>query len=167
MPHLPQVLLQDRSAGWWMKMTSWPSEIPSSPTIPHTQDIHHCLCLSNTLFELVLRWTRPVRRASSSRSAISWLTSFSRGGRSLAARSRRGRWGECSEGARNLIAYSIYFLEFFIYACLHSSFSSSSTNSTMYWKGQLTQKWKCSHDLLTPMPMERQVTRCNPCRWKP
>ena len=139
-PHLPQVLLPDRSAGWWMKMTTWPLET-LSPTIPHTHGIHHCLCLSNTLFELVLRWTRPVRRASSSRSAISWLTSFSRGGRSLAARSRRGRWGECY-----MMTYSIYFLGlffFFFYACLHLSFSSSSTNSAMYLKEQLTQKWKC------------------------
>ena len=114
-PHLPQVLLPDRSAGWWMKMTTWPSET-LSPTIPHTHGIHHCLCLSNTLFELVLRWTRPARRASSSRSAISWLTSFSRGGRSLAARSRRGRWGECY-----MMTYSIYFLGlFFFFLCLSS-----------------------------------------------
>lgn len=71
-------------------------------------------------------------------------------------------------GARNLIAYSIYFLELFIYACLHLSFSSSSSNSTMYLKEQLTKKLK--HLLVIfspPCRWKGGVTRCNPCRWKP
>lgn len=50
--------------------------------------------ICSAVCKLIPRWTRPVKRVSSWRSAMSSLTSFRRGGSSLAARSRKGRWGQ-------------------------------------------------------------------------
>lgn len=54
----------------------------------------HVYLLCCSVCKLIPRWTRPGRRVSSWRSAMSSLTSFRRGGSSLAARSRKGRWGQ-------------------------------------------------------------------------
>ena len=85
------VLLPDERESWWLKMTPFPPGQGDEEPLSMYPSISIYLI---PFGGLVLRWTLRARRASSWRSATSWLTSFSRGGRSLGARSRRGRWGD-------------------------------------------------------------------------
>lgn len=106
-------------------------------TIPHVP--MDAMFIRSAVCKLIPRWTRPVRRVSSWRSAMSSLTSFRRGGSSLAARSRKGRWDQ------NINVASIQFLN----NCLHSVLSkvTSTTIANLHpAKGADGIMFQCDRD---------------------
>lgn len=123
-------------------------------TIPHVP--MDAMVIRSAVCKLIPRWTRPVRRVSSWRSAMSSLTSFRRGGSSLAARSRKGRWGQ------NINVASILFLN----DCLHSVLSkvTPTTIANLYrskgangimtgWPILFPKLWECHSSSFLAFPL--------------
>ena len=81
--------------------------------LPLSLSVCQSFCWSHETCELLSRWMRPAKRASSWRSVMFWLKSFSNGGRSLATRSKRGRWGEQTQQMLSIFLFFLMLSHFY------------------------------------------------------